>query len=428
TTNYGGAVSLVLQPGSNHAYIRFDLSTLPPNASINKATLRLFVNAVTTDGSFDVYQVNTAWSENTLTFNNAPPLGVSATSGNPVAVTKAKQFVLVDITQLVQAWANGSIVNDGIALALTSSTGNFAFDSKESTTTSHHPELEVALNGAVGPEGPQGPQGPAGAEGATGAQGSQGPMGPIGPQGPAGVAGINNRGSWVPITQYQINDSVSYDGSSWIALVPNLDSAPNPVNPNWQLLAANGDQQSRRLGSHCELSGGRCRHRWRAILACPCSQHFIAAFDHQSQLAADRRCWSARCRRSTRASRAGRSNWRHGSARSRRTAGGYGLDGLDGCSGPAGTPGTTRTTRATRAGRDSGYRRQLAHDLPLFLSREPQWNLAGREIDSRSGYYRLAHRRHGKDANGVYLPGRGLPLHRRHQGPGLGTHARPILV
>src|SRR5208283_3687036 len=240
TTNYGGAVSLVLQPGSNHAYIRFDLSTLPPNASINKATLLLFVNAVITDGSFDVYQVNTAWSENTLTFNNAPPLGVSATSGNPVAVTKAKQFVLVDITPLVQAWANGSIVNDGIALALTSSTGNFAFDSKESTTTSHHPELEVALNGAVGPEGPQGPQGPAGAEGATGAQGSQGPMGPIGPQGPAGVAGINNRGSWVPITQYQINDSVSYDGSSWIALVPNLDSAPNPVNPNWQLLAAKG--------------------------------------------------------------------------------------------------------------------------------------------------------------------------------------------
>src|SRR5271157_4673874 len=86
-TNYGGAVSLVLQPGSNNAYLRFNLSTLPSNASIDKATLRLFVNSVTTPGSFDVYQVNTAWTESTLTFNNAPPLGVSATSGNPVAVS-----------------------------------------------------------------------------------------------------------------------------------------------------------------------------------------------------------------------------------------------------------------------------------------------------------------------------------------------------
>src|SRR5208337_3567456 len=66
----------------------------------------------------------------------------------------------------------------------------------------------------------------------TGAQGPQGVPGPTGP------AGIINLGTWVSTTAYKVNDSVSYAGSSWIALTPNTDSAPNAFNPNWQLLAA----------------------------------------------------------------------------------------------------------------------------------------------------------------------------------------------
>ena len=52
--------------------------------------------------------------------------------------------------------------------------------------------------------------------------------------------GVVNRGSWSPSTQYNENDTVSYNGSSWIALLPNLASAPNATNPAWQLLAAKG--------------------------------------------------------------------------------------------------------------------------------------------------------------------------------------------
>lgn len=54
-------------------------------------------------------------------------------------------FLLIDITQLVQSWANGTVPNYGVALALTTSTGSFSFsfDSKESTLTSHQPELEI---------------------------------------------------------------------------------------------------------------------------------------------------------------------------------------------------------------------------------------------------------------------------------------------
>lgn len=184
--NYGTATLLVVQTNGSNSYLQFNLSTVPAGATINKATLRLFVDAMVTPGSFDVYQLNTGWFESTLTFNNAPPLGVSATGNHPVAVSKVNQFVMVDITSLVQSWQNGTIPNNGIALATTTATGGFSFDSKESTLTSHQPELEIVLSGVAGAQGPAGPQGP---QGVTGNTGGTGPIGPAGATGNTGAAG-----------------------------------------------------------------------------------------------------------------------------------------------------------------------------------------------------------------------------------------------
>jgi hypothetical protein len=187
--NYGSSSLLVVQTHGNNSYLQFNLSTVPAGATINKATLRLFVDALVTPGSFDVYQLNTSWSESTLTFSNAPPLGVSATGVHPVAVSKVNQFVVVDITSLVQGWQSGAIPNNGIALAMTTSTGSFSFDSKESVFTSHQPELEIVLTGVAGPQGPAGAQGPQGVQGTAGATGATGPAGVAGATGAQGVAG-----------------------------------------------------------------------------------------------------------------------------------------------------------------------------------------------------------------------------------------------
>src|SRR5580704_7887798 len=200
-TNYGSYTALFVQKGSitSASYIKFNLATLPAGASVSKATLRLYVNQVAANGSFDVYQLNSSWSESALTYNNAPALGTSATGNHPVAFTAntLNQFVVIDITPLVQGWANGSITNNGLALALTTTAGAVAFDSKESIYTSHQPELEIALTGPTGPAGPQGPQGP---EGLTGATGPQGPVGPIGLTGATGATGgIGPQGPQGPI-------------------------------------------------------------------------------------------------------------------------------------------------------------------------------------------------------------------------------------
>lgn len=271
TQKNGSSIFLVVQHGFD-SYIKFNLATLPANPNIAKATLRLYVDAVVGGGSFDVYQLNSSWNENTLTYNNAPALGISATGSHPVAITASSlnQFVLIDITSLVQGWANGTIPNNGVALALTTSGGSFSFDSKESVLTSHHPELEIALNGAVGPQGPagatgatgpagaagaQGPAGAAGAQGAqgtpgaTGAQGPQGLMGltglqgPQGDQGPAGTngTGFNFTGPFSNATSYNVNDVATYNGSTYVATVANQGgNTPDQNTADWTLMAQAG--------------------------------------------------------------------------------------------------------------------------------------------------------------------------------------------
>ena len=155
--NYGAYPILAVQQGAN-TYLKFNLSTLPSGPSVTKATLRLYVDAVGGNGSFDVFQLNSSWSEGTLTYNNAPALGSSATGNHPIPISGSSlnQFVVVNITTLVNNWVNGSIANNGVALGLIGSAGSFSFDSKESLFTSHQPELEIVLNGPAGPQGPPG--------------------------------------------------------------------------------------------------------------------------------------------------------------------------------------------------------------------------------------------------------------------------------
>jgi len=273
-TNYGPSITLVVGQGST-AYIQFNLSGVPTGATVSKAMLRLYVDAVVTNGAFDVYRLNNAWSENTLTYNTPPPaLGTSATGGHPISITSASfnQFLLIDITSLVQGWVNGTIANNGVALALTGSNGYFSFDSKESLLTGNGPELELALSGTgqqgppgpqgpAGPQGAQGPQGPTGPQGQTGATGpvgpigatgATGPMGPAGPQGPQGDTGpagpagkdgvgFNFRNAFDNGASYVINDVVSFNGSSYVAIAATNPGDPTPdVNPNWSLMARQG--------------------------------------------------------------------------------------------------------------------------------------------------------------------------------------------
>jgi hypothetical protein len=231
-TNNGASTSLSVGVGSKitNSYLKFKLTpSLPPGTTadnIAKANLKLYVTSSSATGSFDVYRVNSAWTESTIKYGSAPSLGTLVVSAVPV--TTANAFVVVDLTQLVKDWLNGplngGVANNGIALMTNVSATLITFDSKESTTTSHEPSLEIAL---VNP-------------------GPQGPTGPTGPQGPAGPAGMNWKGLFDATAAYQVGDAVSYQGSSWVAKTTVAAPPVGSFNPppseglTWTTLAQSG--------------------------------------------------------------------------------------------------------------------------------------------------------------------------------------------
>src|SRR5580692_2426487 len=147
TTKYGSATLLDVDGASQITYIQFNLASIPSGASVSQATLKLYVNAVTTAGSFNVDYVNGSWSEGTITYNLAPALGTTLASNVAITTADKNQYILINITPALQAWLNGSQANDGIAL-VANGTFDASFDSKESKTTSHPPELDVVFAGA----------------------------------------------------------------------------------------------------------------------------------------------------------------------------------------------------------------------------------------------------------------------------------------
>ena len=179
-SNFGALPQLQVD-SDTRALIRFDLTPLPPGAtpaSIAQATLRLYVNRVTSPGGIVFSRVESPWAESSITAANMPQLGPGLIP--PLTVSSANTYYLVDVTQLVKDWLEYPSSAHGLLLAAAQPTTVF-FDSKENSGTSHAPTLTVVLNGPAGPPGPKGDtgaQGPQGPRGFTGARGATGPAGP----------------------------------------------------------------------------------------------------------------------------------------------------------------------------------------------------------------------------------------------------------
>ena len=192
SNNYGAAATINASgPNGDRALVQFDLTTLPAGTTadnIARATLTLFVNKLGAAGTINISVANGPWTELGVTGMNAPVPAASVFSS--LSVTASDQYVYVDATTAVKNWLNGT-TNNGFIVTPNDANVNVAFDSKESTTTSHPATLMIALasSGAMGATGATGPTGATGAAGAVGTPGAAGAKGATGPAGATGAAG-----------------------------------------------------------------------------------------------------------------------------------------------------------------------------------------------------------------------------------------------
>src|ERR1035441_1279765 len=75
SSTFGSAVTLSVADSAtpSQALVQFDLSTLPANSVVAKATLMLFVNRVVAPGTVAISVASGFWQEATLSGTNSPP-------------------------------------------------------------------------------------------------------------------------------------------------------------------------------------------------------------------------------------------------------------------------------------------------------------------------------------------------------------------
>jgi hypothetical protein len=174
--------------------------------------------------------INYLTNQVTLTGTNFEPGKVKPTivfNGATLTVTSFSN------TQVVATLPTG-ITPGTFNLTLTNSAGNSV-------------EFDMTY-GAIGPQGPAGAAGPTGTQGPAGPAGPGGPRGITGAPGAPGPAGANGTSflflnAFDPYATYALDNVVTYNGSSYVAIVPNGPNPNGPTpdkNPSWSVMASVG--------------------------------------------------------------------------------------------------------------------------------------------------------------------------------------------
>jgi hypothetical protein len=139
----------------NEALLKFDVSSLPTNATVTSATLGLHsTDWIYNATLFARYSV-AAWAEGTATFDSFNQQAYSQTMGSMVASTPTAAQTMALTPATVQSWINGSLANNGMVLeAMMSAAPDYsywqqgAFDSSDSSTVADRPSLTICYTTA----------------------------------------------------------------------------------------------------------------------------------------------------------------------------------------------------------------------------------------------------------------------------------------
>lgn len=154
-TNYGSATSITIvnQFASNATFglLRWDLSSLPLDATITSATINLYkaFSSASGSGTFLLYAATSTWDENTVTYATRPNKDLATIlASTPFTFTTGGEGTLYSLSgagllTAVQSWYSTPSANFGVYLQGSGVTaGQFiAIRSDDSVTAAYFPEL-----------------------------------------------------------------------------------------------------------------------------------------------------------------------------------------------------------------------------------------------------------------------------------------------
>ena len=138
--------------------MKWELSSIPADATLNDVTLTVNVTNTTIAPGFDLFQVLTPWEESGVTWNNSTavatweepgvsdPEDVDSTVLGTLLGTATGQLTIAlnaDGKDIVQQWINDPTSNHGLLMSNPANSNSLRFDSREAITPTNRPKLEV---------------------------------------------------------------------------------------------------------------------------------------------------------------------------------------------------------------------------------------------------------------------------------------------
>ena len=135
--NYGSEVEIKIWKNLREdGFLFFNISSIM-KSNFTSAMLRIEVG-MSTATTVQVYPANDTWDENTITWNNAPSFNSSIECSATFPVSCVTRYI--NVTSIVKNWTAG-LPNYGFYLRTT--INGLAFHSKEASTPSYRPTLEI---------------------------------------------------------------------------------------------------------------------------------------------------------------------------------------------------------------------------------------------------------------------------------------------
>ncbi len=99
-------------------FFKFDTATLAEyrGSDIVSAHLKLYVNIMDSPGEVEFASVEGSWNESAITASNMPPVNAVVEANHVFITEEIGTTIVVDITDLVKAWVDGTAANNGLAM------------------------------------------------------------------------------------------------------------------------------------------------------------------------------------------------------------------------------------------------------------------------------------------------------------------------